>query len=298
MSYQLPPLPALRAFEAAARLGSFTAAARELNLTQAAVSHQVRTLESHLGFALFERLARSLRLTDMGTAYLPSVRQAFEALSTSTAGLFGPIGNRAITVRAPVSHAVLWLAPRLKSFLEAYPDIDVRLCSAIWADSLPAERIDLDIRFGDGRWPGHQAEWIAAESVVPLVSPDYLAARGPITQVADFPRYDLIHIMGLEDAWLQLFRSAALNTAPPRKGPKIDTTLAALELVAAGWGCALVIKSFAEARLAEGRLVQPIALELPINQAHYVVRPDSGEQLRPEALLFQDWLLAEARGEA
>ena len=107
--YDLPPLAWLRAFEASARHSSFTAAAQELNLTQAAVSHQVRSLEKHLGVMLFERLARTLRLTEMGTAYLPPLRRAFDELTAATSGLFGPIGKHTLVVRAPVSFASQWL---------------------------------------------------------------------------------------------------------------------------------------------------------------------------------------------
>lgn len=139
MTYHLPHLNWIRAFEASARRLSFTAAANELNRTQTSVSHQVRSLEAHIGFQLFERLPHGLRLTDMGLAYLPAVRKAFEDLSTATSGLFGPVSERPVIVRAPISWAVLWLAPRLSNFAAQYPEIDVRLYSAIWADSLSSD---------------------------------------------------------------------------------------------------------------------------------------------------------------
>ena len=296
--YRLPPLTWLRAFEAAARSGSFTAAARELNLTQAAVSHQVRSLEKHLGFPLFERLARSLRLSDMGKAYLPSVRKAFDELSASTAGLFGPVGERAVTVRAPISFAVLWLAPRLGGFLQAFPDIDVRLFSALWADALPAEEADIDIRLGGGRWPGLQAELIMNEGALPVCSEAFAAANAPLKTPADLAGKPLIQIMGFEDLWMRFFRSAGLESGEAEHGIKVDTSLAALELAAAGSGCALVQRSFARHFAESGRLTVPVERELPLEESHYLVGPEGGGQPKPEALLFRDWLLEEARATA
>lgn len=293
----------LRAFEAAARYGSFTAAAREINLTQAAVSHQVRSLEKHLGFPLFERLARSLRLSDMGKAYLPSVRKAFDELSASTAGLFGPVGERAVTVRAPISFTVLWLAPRLGGFLRAYPDIDIRLFSALWADALPAEEADIDIRLGNGRWPGLQSEEVMNEGALPVCGKAFAAANGPLETAADFAGKPLVQIMGFEDLWMRFFRSAGVEAAGveaagPTRGIKVDSSLAALELVASGTGCALVMRSLARHFVDSGRLIIPIDHELPLEQSHYLVKPEGGAHPKPEALLFRDWLLDQAKSDA
>ncbi|MFO1193838.1 MAG: LysR family transcriptional regulator [Rhodoferax sp.] len=170
-SYTLPHLPWLRAFEAAARHRNFSAAAQELHLSPAAISLQIRSLEEHLGYALFERLPRGVRLTDMGGAYLPAVRKAFDTLSMSTAGLFGHAGRRALTVRCTAAFAVLWLAPRLPAFLQAHPAIDVRLFTAIWADGLGDGQADVDIRFGDGRWSGFEVQRLHSEPSVPVCSP-------------------------------------------------------------------------------------------------------------------------------
>jgi hypothetical protein len=133
-AYTLPHLPWLRAFEAAARQQSFSGAAQELHVSPAAVSQQIRLLEQHLGFVLFRRLPRGVLLTDMGSAYLPSVRKAFDTLSMSTAGLFGSPGRRTLTLRCTAAFAVLWLSPRLQGFIDAHPGIDVRLFTAIWAE--------------------------------------------------------------------------------------------------------------------------------------------------------------------
>jgi LysR family glycine cleavage system transcriptional activator len=285
MSYHLPPLPWLRSFEAAARRGSFSAAAGELGLTSAAVSYQVRALEQLLGRPLFERLPRGLRLTDMGKAYLPSIRKAFSELSVSTLGIFGPDGDIALDVRVSVSFGVLWLAPRLGSFLATHRNFRVRLFSAIWADALPADRTDVDIRFGHGSWPGYSSRLLVNDPVV-LVTPPGSKIAGP----RDIHPGQLIHILGVEGDWQHLFTAA--DQAPPfdQIGITVDTTLAALELVAAGAGVALVLERFARPFVTQGRIRQVPALQLPQEQSHYLLTRDGIDAPRAETMLFCDWL--------
>lgn len=295
MSYSLPPLPWLRSFEAAARHGSFTAAAKELNLTQAAVSHQVRSLEKYLGFALFERLARTVRLTEMGSAYLPPVRKAFDELASSTAGLFGPLGEQSIWVRAPVSFAVLWLAPRLKQFLDAYPHIDVRLFSAVWADALTDERTEIDIRWGDGHWPGFKAEMLIRSGSVAVIHPDLVKSVGQRARLRDLTVHNLIHVTGYEDLWQRLFRQARFDAPAQLRNLNVDTSLAALELACSGVGPAIVLQCFAEPYIAGGRLASPLEFVVPSEQSHYLLIADSRSRTRPEVMLFREWLLDVAR---
>jgi LysR family glycine cleavage system transcriptional activator len=290
MTYRLPSLVWLRAFEAAARHASFTAAAQELGLTQAAVSHQVRSLEQHLGYPLFERLPRQLRLTEMGRAYLAPVRKVFDDLSASTAGLFGPIGEASLNLRVPVSFAVLWLAPRLRRFNEAYPSIRVRLHSAIWADALPADRVDIDIRFGHGNWSGFRSELIFRDPSVP-VSP----VGSPISTPAQIRNENLIHIMGLEDSWSQLYRRAGFEVPAHRHVITVDTSLAALELVATGLGHTIVLRCFAERYIETGRVRRSFDIELPQEHAHYFLFREDSRALKPEVRLFRDWVMDQAR---
>lgn len=296
MSYHLPPLTWLRAFEAAARAGSFTTAAEELSLTSAAVSHQIRSLESYLGYPLFERLPRSVKLTSMGRAYLPAVRRAFDELSRTTFGLFGGQGERTITIRSTASYSVLWLAPHLKSFLQAYPEIDVRLHTAIWVEALNPDETDIDIRFGDGRWPGYQVELISNDNSVVVCSPQVAAQIAAFTSLEQLQDFKCIHIMGREGRWEEYVSKLGVEI-PLDLGIKVDTSLNALELAASGIGLALVQKSFAAAYLKDGRLVRPFDLELPSDESHYLLLPKGAKSSKPEALLFRDWLLAEANPE-
>lgn len=293
MSYHLPPLPWLRAFEAAARRGSFAAAAGELALTSAAVSYQVRALEQQLGYPLFERLPRGLRVTDMGKAYLIPVRQAFSELSLSTLSIFGPEGETTLNIRVPVSFAVLWLTPRLGAFAKMHPGFRIRLFSAIWADALPADKTDVDIRFGHGNWPGVSAQLLVNDPIV-LVT----AAQSTVKSARDIDPAEVIQIMGVEGDRLRFFEAAGMKLPTGSAGITVDTSLAALEMVAAGHGAALVLSRFAAAYEAAGRVRRVPGIELPQEQSHYLLIPNSLEAPRAEALLFADWLRQELAAEA
>ena len=288
----LPTLTWLRAFEAAARTSSFAAAAAELNLTSGAISYQIRALEAHLGFALFERLPRGVRLTSMGVAYLPPVRKAFEELADSTVGLFGGSERGQITVYAPVSLASLWLAPRLPAFTDAYPGIDVRLSSVIWDDPVPSEATDLEIRYGTGQWRGYRAERLLNQSIVAVCSPALLESTRSSGEAAGLVPKHLIHIMGHENHWLQVRQALQVADVATRVGPTVDTTIAALELAAHGAGCALAHRIFLTPYLATGRLVAAIDRDFADENSYFVVTPERPQRTRREVQLLRDWLTA------
>lgn len=297
ISHGLPPLPWLRAFEAAARHKSFTAAAQELNLTQAAVSHQVRSLEKYLGVALFERLARTLRLTEIGSAYLPPLRQSFDDIAAATAGLFGPVGRRVLVIRAPVSFVSLWLAPRLHRFTERYPTITLRIVSSVWSNGPTEDGSDVDIRFGDGVWPGYQAELIERFAAIAVCRPDLLPAGSETDRVRALSGMPLIHVTGYEDLWQKLFLPAGI-ALPPYTGVNIDTTIGALELAAAGFGATMAQICFAQPYIATGRLVRALESDVPLDAAHYILTSEGAKKTPPEALLFRNWLRSEVAGDA
>jgi LysR family transcriptional regulator, glycine cleavage system transcriptional activator len=289
----LPTLTWLRAFEAAARTSSFTAAAAELNLTSGAISYQIRALEAHLGFALFERLPRGVKLTPMGVAYLPPVRKAFEELADSTVGLFGGSERAQITVHAPVSLAALWLAPKLPAFSAANPTIDVRLASVIWDNAVPDEATDLEIRYGWGTWHGYRSERLLNQSILPVCSPTLLRAATASDPAALLARHP-IHIMGYESHWLKVRQTLELANVPAGAGPTVDTTVAALELAAAGAGVALAHGIFLGAYFATGRLVSAHPQEFPDDNSYFVITPERPQRIRREVQLFRDWLIGVA----
>lgn len=292
----LPTLTWLRAFEAAARTSSFTAAAAELNLTSGAISYQIRALEAHLGFGLFERLPRGVKLTPMGVAYLPPVRKAFEELADSTVGLFGGLERVQITVHAPVSLAALWLAPKLPAFSRANPSIDVRLSSVIWDNAVLDEATDLEVRYGSGNWHGYRSERLLKQGISAVCSPALLlAAKADGDFPAVLPRH-VIHIMGYENHWLKVRQVLELASAAPstdtRTGTTVDTTIAALELAAAGTGVALAHRLFLDAYFATGRLVNALPQEFADDNSYFVITPERPQRIRREVQLFRDWLVA------
>lgn len=297
MKYELPPLPALHAFEAAARHENFAVAAQELNLSQSTVSHRVRLLERYLGYPLFERLPRGLRLTESGKAYLPSVRKAFDEIFASTSGIFGFKGKGTLTVRAPVSYSALWLAPMLESFLAAYPGIEVRLTSSVWADDLATDETDIDLRLGYGHWSGYKTELLLRESVLPVCSPLVLQDSSPIKSIEDFSKRALIHVMGLEDLWMKFFAMAGLRLTTRRHDIRVDSAMAALEMAASGTHFALLQKRFLDPYLRTKRLIIPLQRKMQIEQALYLLQPESIDRPKPEATLFCDWLLDKRCGD-
>ncbi|MGO8856484.1 MAG: LysR substrate-binding domain-containing protein [Steroidobacteraceae bacterium] len=290
----LPNLAWLRSFEAAARTSSFAAAATELRLTSGAISYQIRALEAHLGFSLFERLPRGVKLTPMGVAYLPPVRKAFEELADSTVGLFGGSERVQITVHAPVSLAALWLAPKLPAFSAAYPAIDIRLASVIWDNAVPDEATDLEIRYGMGHWHGYRSEHLLNQIIVAVCSPQLLQASRLKGEMATLVPQHLIHIMGYENHWLKVRQGLGFENVGANPGPTVDTTLAALELAASGAGCALVHPLFLAPYLSTGRLVPAIDREFADDNSYFVVTPERPQRPRREVQVCRDWLISAA----
>jgi LysR family glycine cleavage system transcriptional activator len=288
----LPTLSWLRAFEAAARTCSFSAAAAELNLTSGAISYQIRALEAHLGFVLFERLPRGVKLTAMGVAYLPPVRKAFEELADSTVGLFGGSERVQITVHAPVSLAALWLAPRLPAFGRANPLIDVRLSSVIWDNAVLDDTTDLEIRYGAGQWHGYRAERLLNQNIIAVSSPALLRAAQAEENAANWLLQRPIFIRSYESHWLKVRQELNLANFKPGAGQIVDTTIAALELAAVGAGVALAHEIFLQAYFASGRLVRALRSEFSDDNSYFVITPERPQRVRREAQLLRDWLLA------
>lgn len=292
MSNTLPPLPGLQAFEATARLGSITAAADELHLSPSAVSQRLRTVETHLGVTLFERRARSVRLTAMGRAYLPTVRAAFDDLAVGTAGLFGPSTRRRLTVRVQISYAATWLMPRLQDFHDQHPDVDLRVINAIWADVVPPDEVDLEIRHGSGSWDGFTTDLLHEDHAVIVASPAHLETYGPLTDGADLHNRPRVHILGYDDLWQRLFpHSAPAAEQKTSATITLDTSIAATQFAASGQHCALVPERFARTAVRGGQLVLLHDRPVPMRQAHYLLQREGTPQLSPEARAFVQWLI-------
>ncbi len=287
MRHRLPPLLALQAFEAAARHENFAAAAAELNLSQSAVSHRVRVLERHLGYPLFERLPRGLRLTELAKAYLPALRRAFEEILSSTSGVFGQPGAASVTLRAPITYSALWLPQVIDDFLRLYPHIRLRLASSIWADKLAAGEADVDIRLGYGRWPGYEATFLLRDRLVAVMRPQ-VEADLPLDALIKRP---VIHIISGEDHWRAFFQQHDLERPPQVGDLQVDSTIAAAEIAASSDRLALLQERLAGPYLKQDRLVLAHREPMQVEEALYILLEETAERRKPEAILLRDWLL-------
>jgi LysR family glycine cleavage system transcriptional activator len=296
MRRRLPPLNWLRAFEAAARHMSFTGAARELNVTQAAVSQQVKLLERHLERPLFDRLPRSLALTDAGEAYLPAVRDAFERLADGTEEVFGAHGGGPLTVRCAVSFALLWLAPRLARFRAAHPDLALRVTNAVWPVESGWDAVDLEVRYGGGKWPGLRAERLTSDRLFPVCGPALMAGASGLRRPADLRRFELLHVIGQRHGWPHWLKAAGVDTAGASPGAQFDTSAMALEVAANGGGVALGRGPLVDGHIRAGRLAVPFGPEMPTDEAFYLVAPADRVE-HAEAAKFRAWLTAELTAE-
>jgi len=296
MLQRLPPLSWLRAFEASARHLSFTSAAEELNLTQAAVSKQVKLLEHYLREPLFHRGPRSLVITKVGAAYVPKVRDAFDRLRQGTEEVFGRRRAEVLTVRAAAGFAVNWLGPRLTRFFAAKPGVEVRFVSSVWSDENEGERYDLDVRYGTGQWPGMHADRLTWEVIEPACSPRLLEGTTALRKPEDLARHRLLHVMGYREGWATWLKAAGAGHLNAGQGLQFDTSLLAFEFAAHGGGVALARSSMSEKEFASGRLVRPFDLPVAIEEAFHLVSPEGGMD-HPHAEVFRTWLLAEAEAD-
>jgi len=292
MARRLPPLNALRAFEAAARHLSFTRAADELHVTQAAVSHQIKGLEEWLGMPLFRRLNRALILTEAGQSYLPAVREALDTLSHATERLFRKDSSGALTISTMPSFAAKWLVMRLGRFQAKHPELEVRLHSTPQRVDFTQQDVDVAIRFGSGRWDGVRCERLMTEDIFPVCSPALLKGGRPLSCPEDLRHHTLLH----DDyfiTWGTWAEAANLTGVDVTRGPRFDDSGLLLQSAVEGAGIALARGVLVADDIAAGRLVRLFDIHLPGDYAYYVVAPPHYFS-RPKVKAFRDWLFEEA----
>jgi len=274
---------------------SFTRAAGELHVTQAAVSHQVKALEEHLGRKLFRRLNRALLLTDDGQAYLPSISRAFTLLNDATNDLLTKQAPGPLTVSALPSFAARWLVPRLGRFRQIRPDIDLRIDPSAELSDFAGGDVDVGIRYGRGKYPGMRADWLMTEDIFPVCSPALLEGPHPLRDPRDLQHQVLLHDDGHGD-WRTWLLAAGVDRVDPARGPIFTDSSMLIQAAMAAQGVALARGVLAADELAAGRLVRPFTLSLSTAYAYYLVCPvNTAEQ--PKIAAFRDWLLDEARSE-
>ena len=301
MPRRLPPLTALRAFEAAARHLSFKDAADELGVTPAAISQQVKLLEEHVGAALFRRLTRALVLTETAQLALPALRTGFDHLADAAEILSSDTRQSVLTVSVAPSFGAKWLVPRLSRFQAAHPDIDVLIDAADRLVDFERDTVDMALRFGPGGYPGLVVERLFADRLFPVCSPALLQGAHPLRLPADLRHHHLIHyqkpqLSDADPAWAMWLRAAGVEGVDGTRGPRFSAHTLALEAAVAGQGVALVESSLVEDDLASGRLVRPFAevAQMETEFSYNIVYPQARAQ-QPKIRHFRDWVLAEAQ---
>jgi LysR family glycine cleavage system transcriptional activator len=298
MAKLLPPLNALRAFEATARHGSFSRAADELNVTPAALSHQVAGLESFLGERLFNRNARSISLTPAGEVLYPGLNAAFLQIRQSVERLLDTFDGQILVVSAPPGFTAKWLAPRLHHFLTSQPDLDVRISATQSFANFLGDGVDVAIRNATGPFPGLWARKFLAIETLPVVSPRLIERHGPLDSPADLARFPIIHddslgrMFGLP-TWVDWLKAAGVENLDLGRGLYFSSADHAIEAALEGAGVLLAPKALALDDVRLGRLVMPFALTIASNRAFHVVCPE-GHETRPKVAAFCAWVLEEA----
>jgi LysR family transcriptional regulator, glycine cleavage system transcriptional activator len=288
----LPPLNALRAFEAAARNGSFTRAADELCVTQGAVSQQVKALELDLSAKLFHRAPSGLVLTESGSDYLGIVRDALDRIALGTERLRHRQGSGTLTVSVSPDFAAKFLVHRLGRFSHEHPDISLRISADMHHVDFARENVDLAVRHGDGNWPGLDASRLAAEQLVAVCRPDFAASKGRMPTPKDISSWSLLHLDCCE-TWAEWFDAAGVENADVSRGPVMNRAAMLIDAAINGQGIALARTLIAASDILGKRLVQPVRFSVPLKTSYWIVCPKSSAS-QPKIRLFRDWLIAEA----
>lgn len=294
---RLPPLNALRAFEAAARHLNFSRAADELAVTPGAVSQQIQNLEDYVGAALFKRTPRGLLLTDAAQTALPALREAFDRLAEAASLLTAAADGRRLTLTAAPSFAAKWLVPRLGAFEIAHPHVDIWLSAGLELVDLAAGEVDVAIRYGAGRYQGLEVRRLMSETVIPVMSPELYAAT-PLAGPADLAKHILLHDGSPEPDdscpdWAMWLAARGVKGVDGARGPRFNQSSLVIEAAMNGRGVALAKRTLARDDLEAGRLIAPLQISTAVDFAYYLVHPKAKGRL-PQVKAFVNWITAEA----
>ena len=293
---KLPPPTSLITFEAAGRHLNFTHAGSELNVTQAAVSRQIKVLEEDLGLALFNRLHRGLELTTEGRHLHTSVTMGLEHIANTANELRTGSRTAGITISCSVTFASYWLLARIASYRNHYPDTDIKLLAAAKVRDLIAKNVDLAVRYGKGNWGNVVADHLFDNYVFPVCSPTYLDKHGPFTNLKEIAGASLLHLKQFDrnwvswESWFEYFNESLPDST---YDIQFDNYTVLISAALRGDGLALCSSHLAEDFIARKELVRPIEARLPSEYSFFLLRSEERE-LRPEAKKFHSWLLAEA----
>ena len=290
MSRRLPPLNALKAFEAAARHLSFTRAAEELFVTQAAISHQIKGLEEFLGIKLFRRRNRTLLLTEEGQSYFLDIKDIFSAIVDATDKLVARSAKGSLTVTLQPSFAIQWLVPRLVRFGERHPEIDVRIKAVDMDEGSLSDDVDVAIYYGRGNWPGLRCYKLHTEFLLPVCSPLLLASGRPLRQPSDLQWHTLLHDGSRRD-WHNWLKEVGVEIPNVSQGPIFSHSSMVIQAAVHGQGVALGHSVLSQPEIEAGRLVCPFEQVLESKNAYYLVCQESQAE-QGKIAAFRDWMLA------
>lgn len=293
MARRLPPLNSLKAFEAAARNLSFTKAAEELFVTQAAISHQIKLLEEHLSMKLFMRRNRSLLLTEEGQSYYLDIKDIFANLYEATEKLLTRGAKGSISIALTPSFAIQWLIPRLSKFSTLYPDIDVKIKAVDFEDNSLTDDVDVAIYYGLGHWQGVHADKLHTEFLVPVCSPLLLNGDKPLKDPIDLKHHTLLHDMSRTN-WNEWIKQADVREINVNQGPIFSHSSMVLQAAIHGQGVALGHNILAKPEIESGRLVTPFNQVLISKNAYYLVCREAQIE-SPKIVTFRSWLLDEVK---
>ncbi|MDD9878286.1 MAG: transcriptional regulator GcvA [Magnetovibrio sp.] len=295
MPFHNPPFAALRALESAARHLNFTRAAEENNVTQSAVSHQIRHLEELWGLKLFDRPSRGLALTRNGQMLAPLVRQFIDDLEATLETLHADVGRAPLRVDMLQSFSVKWLVPRLGRFHDQHPEVDVWISTHDELVDFSSQNIDVAIRLGHGDYPGLTSTLLLREHVYPVCSPEFADRHAPLETPADLLDVPLLLRLGdpAHPNWEDWFKEAGVGDAVLTEGTRFPDTNMALQAAMDGQGVALARSAHVGDDLKAGRLVRLFDVDCPSSVSYYLVCPEAAAD-KPKVAAFRDWLLAEA----
>lgn len=288
---RLPPLKALRAFEATARHLSVKQAAAELCVTPGAVSQMLKTLETELGTKLFHRVNRGILLTEAGQNYLPPIRNAFRQMAEATQRI-ATAADTTLTVSVTPFFAAAWLVPRLKRFQDAHPDIDLRVLASSALADFSRDGVDVAVRHGHGQYPGLRSYKVLVVEIVPVAAPSLVAERGRPESAGDLARWPHIHDAERK-GWHLWFQTQGIEDIAAPRGPSFDDSNLLLKAVLSGQGAGLLPAAMIEAELKEGRLTRLADTVLVDAFAYYLVYPGASHS-RAKIAAFRSWVLKEA----
>lgn len=291
----MPPLNALKAFEATARHLSFSKAAAELHVTPAALSHQIRGLEDLLGLKLFFRRARAIELTDAARLIYPGIQTGFESLRQAVERLEPNRQDRVLVVSATPGLTAKWLAPKLYRFLAKHPDIDTRISASSAYVNFVADGVDVGIRLSSGNHPDLYVERLSEEWLLPLCSPKLLEGAHPLRSPKDLVHFTLIQVdlPGVVPTWSDWFQMAGVDNIDSTRGLRLNVADHALDAASESAGVVLAYKLVASRDIGLGRLIVPFGPEIPLPGRSYFFVCQKGHEKRAPVKAFRDWIFAE-----